>query len=50
MMLVPQLSFTIQPEDQILILSDRTLFEKIRERFLLKKENKKGILGKFKVL
>ncbi len=48
-MLVPQLSFTIQPEDQILILSDRILFEKIRERFLLKKGNKKGILGKFKM-
>ena len=48
-MLVPQLSFTIQPEDQILILSDRILFEKIRERFLLKKENKKVISGKFKM-
>ncbi len=45
-MLVPQPSFTIQPEDQILILSDKLLFEKIRERFLLKKENKKGILGR----
>jgi CIC family chloride channel protein len=49
-MLVPHHTLKIQPEDQLLIISDKILFEKIREKFLLKKENKKGILGKFKVL